>query len=116
MLPPDRQTFLSQRESSSPHILNSGYLLEVDRYLANIPGLLPEKPIRLTIAEELEIQRRIARDLCDVSAGQLQPIYLELVELDPQLTGYIHFTEMGLVFLKSEVRSGVRYISFYFSR
>lgn len=76
--------------------------LGLERHLLDTV-ILPDKPIHLSLAEEVELRQRVAEDLQGLSSRVLKEVYLELAAFDPKLTGYIHFNDLTFTLLRSQV-------------
>lgn len=76
--------------------------LGLERHLLDAV-ILPDKPIRLSLSEEVELRQRVAEDLQGLSGQVLKDVYLELAVFDPKLTGYIHFNDLTFTLLRSQV-------------
>lgn len=64
---------------------------------------LPKTAIKLNELEELELRKRVRHDLINRDSKTLKNIYMELVEIDRNLEGFVSYEDLSFCLLKSGV-------------
>ncbi|CAD5111850.1 DgyrCDS1114 [Dimorphilus gyrociliatus] len=90
---------ISSRNVFTPHSVIPP-IVDLERYLPTDRNL-PKESIKLTEVEELELRKRIRQDLVNRDSKTLKNIYMELVEIDRMLEGFVTFEDLSFCLLKS---------------